>query len=71
VATTHLFERLPTLFLNSGQEATSWLVPLRSVCPPMCIPDRLRPVIWTISSIGWKGSSGKFQSLFVDIRIKD
>jgi hypothetical protein len=39
----HLFEQLPTLLLNSGPETTRWLVPLCTVFPPMCIPDRLSP----------------------------
>jgi hypothetical protein len=64
VVTLHLFEQLPTLLLNAGRETTRRLVPLRTACPLMCIPDRLSPVIWTISSIRSKGSSGKFQSWF-------
>jgi hypothetical protein len=64
VVSMHLFEQLPTLLLNSGRETTRRLVPLRTACPLMCIPDRLSPVIWTISSIRSKGSSGKFQSWF-------
>jgi hypothetical protein len=43
VVSMHLFEQLPTLLLNSGRETTRRLVPLRTVCPPICIPDRLRP----------------------------
>jgi hypothetical protein len=64
VVTLHLLEQLPTLLLNAGRETTRRLVPLRTACPLMCIPDRLSPVIWTISSIRSKGSSGKFQSWF-------
>jgi hypothetical protein len=66
-----LFEQLPPLPEAVSAEDALAAPPRKATRPLSRVPDRESSIIETISSTRLKGSCGKFQSLVLDIRIKD
>ncbi len=71
VATMPLFERLPAASECGSAEDLLAAPPRKVMRPLRGVPDRESSTIEVISSTRLKGTCGKFQSLILDIRIKD
>jgi hypothetical protein len=66
-----LFDQLPPLPEAVSAEDALAAPPRKATRPLSRVPDRQRSIFEALASTRLKGSCGKFQSVVLDIRIKD